>query len=56
MDLRQVGEPFEETIRFQTPIFQRLQYICNWQKVDNDYEDVPDIVTQLKKVVKRIIL
>jgi type I restriction enzyme M protein len=44
MDLRQVGEPFEKKyIQFsETDLSKIISTYHNWQKVDNDYKNVPE--------------
>jgi type I restriction enzyme M protein len=57
MDLRQVGEPFEKKyIQFSdTHLSEITSTYHNWQKADNDYEDVPEYCYSAKKdeVVKK---
>ena len=57
MDLRQVGEPFEKKyIQFSdTHLSEITSTYHNWQKVDNDYEDVPEYCysAKIEEVVKK---
>ena len=57
MDLRQIGEPFEKKyIQFSDIHLSEITSTYhNWQKVDNDYEDVPEYCYSAKKeeVVKK---
>jgi type I restriction enzyme M protein len=57
MDLRQVGEPFEKKyIQFSdTHLSEITNTYHNWQKADNDYQDVPEYCYSAKKdeVIKK---
>jgi type I restriction enzyme M protein len=57
MDLRQVGEPFEKKyIQFSdTHLSEITNTYHNWQKANNDYQDVPEYCYSAKKyeVIKK---